>query len=164
LKILVAEDEPHILELYKIVLELHKHEVSLTSNGAECLRIYFEEARKQHGTTLPFDVLLLDYRMPEKDGLQVATEILSKYPRQKIVMASAFASEIIEGLTKAVKNSIKVLEQPVEFENLLQIVESQAAATGSSNANLVANGKGQRADKSGDSAMWLNENLKEEMK
>jgi two-component system cell cycle response regulator CpdR len=158
MKILVAEDEPAILELYKIVLELNNHEVFLTNNGEECLDVFHEHAKQlapSHTSRGPFDIVLLDYRMPRKNGLQVATEILSTCPRQRIVMVSAYASEIVEGLTKALKNSIKVLEKPIEFENLTKILENESRRD-----PVPADDK----HPSPSAGLWINEKLKENMK
>ena len=164
MKILVAEDEPSILELYKIVLELNDHEVFLTSNGEECLNVFHEHVKgsepSQDTGSTPFDIVLLDYRMPRKNGLQVATEILSTCPRQKIVMVSAFASEIVEGLTKALRNSIKVLEKPIEFENLPQILENERKRELTAHDNK-GNSPAPSASSKG---LWINQKLKEHMK
>jgi CheY-like chemotaxis protein len=36
----------------------------------------------------PFDVVVLDYRMPKKDGTEVAKEILDLNPNQRIIFES----------------------------------------------------------------------------
>lgn len=158
--ILVAEDEPTILNLYKIVLQLKGHEVFLAKDGEECLTLFQQRAAKVQNSkdgpaTFPFDIVLLDYRMPKKDGLQVATEILSMCPRQKIVMVSAFGSEIIEGLTKALKSSIKVLEKPIEMENLANILESERTKNNSQDAIV---------ETASSAGLWITDKLKQEMK
>ncbi len=164
MKILVAEDEPSIRELYKIVLELHGHEIFLTDNGQDCINIFHKhlEASKSLSSQdtadypTPFDIVLLDYRMPQKDGLQVATEILSANPRQKIVMVSAFAADVVEGLTRALKNSIKILEKPIEIENLHEILENER--------NRISQPYHANTRKNSQSTLWISENLREKMK
>ena len=42
----------------------------------------------------PFDAVILDYRMPRKDGLEVAKEILELNPRQRIIFASAYVKKL----------------------------------------------------------------------
>lgn len=56
----------------------------------------------------PFDVVVLDYRMPKKDGLQVAKEILKLNPKQRIIFASAYVKETLV-------ESVKQLNQVVEL-------------------------------------------------
>jgi CheY-like chemotaxis protein len=55
-------------------------------------------SRSRH---LPFDAVVLDYRMPKKDGLEVAKEILKMYPEQRIIFASAYIKESLEGAIKS---------------------------------------------------------------
>ena len=65
-RILVADDEPSIVETLAELLSWDGHEVLTAANGVEALRIL--EA------TTP-DLVLLDFMMPLKDGLQTLTEI-----------------------------------------------------------------------------------------
>ena len=44
-------------------------------------------------TTSPFDVVVLDYKMPGKDGMEVAKEILTINPDQRIIFASAYVRD-----------------------------------------------------------------------
>ena len=62
MKILIAEDEPDILAQYKIALERRKHQLVTTVNGEECIRTFMAELEQSKGR--PFDVAVLDYRMP----------------------------------------------------------------------------------------------------
>ncbi|MFQ5969568.1 MAG: response regulator [Nitrososphaerales archaeon] len=111
MKILIAEDEHQIAKQYKIVLEARKHHAVTTPDGEECLRVY-RDALKQTGTKSdngsPFDVVVLDYRMPGMNGMEVAKEILKLNPKQRIIFASAFVRELL-------LESAKELNQPVEF-------------------------------------------------
>jgi two-component system alkaline phosphatase synthesis response regulator PhoP len=61
-KILVADDEPDILEILRFNLEQEGYEVITAKNGAEAIEL----ARKH----LP-DLLILDIMMPMKNGLEV---------------------------------------------------------------------------------------------
>src|SRR5689334_21273231 len=86
MKILVAEDEPAISMQYQIVLEERGHDVTICENGEECINAYkaalglgnsgrndgdhdlnYDECDSQV-ITPPFDAVVLDYRMPKKDG------------------------------------------------------------------------------------------------
>jgi two-component system alkaline phosphatase synthesis response regulator PhoP len=65
-KILVIEDEEHIRMVLKYNLKLDGFDVSLAENGI----VGLEMARK----IMP-DLILLDWMMPGKDGLQVLSEL-----------------------------------------------------------------------------------------
>ena len=58
-RILIAEDEPDILELVAFTLRFAGHEVVATANG--------EEAVQQAGQMIP-DIILMDVRMPRMTG------------------------------------------------------------------------------------------------
>ena len=61
LRVLIVDDEPNLLESFKIGLELKDYAVSIAPGGREAIA-KCEEVR--------FDVVLLDIRMPEMDGME----------------------------------------------------------------------------------------------
>lgn len=65
-RILVAEDDIDIARLIQFQLQFHKYEVTLAADGAEALRL----ARLN-----PPDLILMDWMMPEMDGLQTVTAL-----------------------------------------------------------------------------------------
>jgi two-component system cell cycle response regulator CpdR len=83
MKILVAEDESSISMQYELVLKERGHTVVITENGEECLSTYISSLQSRASTyptqstpTPPFDLVVLDYRMPKMDGLDAAIRIL----------------------------------------------------------------------------------------
>ena len=147
MRILIAEDEYTISMQYQIVLEERGHEVTITDNGEECLRAYMRSLMTKNPslatngsgdiddienklsfasqTHPPFDVVVLDYKMPKKDGLETAKEILDLCPSQRIMFASAYT---IQTLTEAVKNLHKIVEllqKPFDLEYFVDSVEDR---------------------------------------
>ncbi len=61
-KVLIADDEPDILEILKYNLEKEGYQVSTAKNGDEAL-----EKARQHQP----DLIILDMMMPRKNGMQV---------------------------------------------------------------------------------------------
>ena len=45
-----------------------------------------------------FDVIILDHKTPKKDGFQIATEIFSSDPKQRIIIASALLLSLLKEL------------------------------------------------------------------
>jgi two-component system chemotaxis response regulator CheY len=82
-RIMLVEDEEELLSLYAEVMELFGHEiVASVSNGEEALEAY-------HGMDQKPDLIILDHRMPVRNGLETAMEILSRDPDEKIIFVSA---------------------------------------------------------------------------
>jgi CheY-like chemotaxis protein len=122
MRILIAEDESDISHTYRVALESRNHDVNIANNGISCLRIYREELANRRQTssdkgmiyndnangsppsaTSPYDVVVLDYKMHDKDGMEVAKEILTINPDQRIIFASAYVKETLENSVRAQK-------------------------------------------------------------
>jgi two-component system alkaline phosphatase synthesis response regulator PhoP len=78
IKILVADDEPDILEFVRYNLEREGYEVYCAKDGREAIRL----ARQY----LP-ELILLDIMMPEMDGVEVCRELRSQPTTARIVIA-----------------------------------------------------------------------------
>lgn len=120
MKILIAEDEPEILRLYKILLENEGHEVLATKDGAECLLAYKNMLdRDTRIANPPFDLVILDHRMPQKTGLDTANEILAICPSQEILMITAYGGELD---LKDDLRKMKIMRKPFEVDELISII------------------------------------------
>jgi CheY-like chemotaxis protein len=137
LKILVAEDEPNIARIYKISFEERGHEVIVTHNGVDCLEEFSRQLETLHDrNTLPFDVVLLDYRMPKKDGMEVAREILSLVPRQRIIFVSAYVLETLQDSVKTLSKVVEMMQKPFEIDDLISLVEDTSIWKGLEELNV----------------------------
>ena len=131
--ILVAEDEEPISETYLIALEDRGHIVTLTSNGDEALKEYKkrfnvyapDKKKRMQDGTFPFDTVILDYRMPKKDGLEVAKEILEINPNQRIIFASAYVQATLMEAVKGLKRVVELLPKPFELDTLIDTIEDR---------------------------------------
>ncbi len=137
MKILVAEDEPTISMQYQIVLEERGHLVTITGNGEECMNAYRsalglcasdEENNESVSDEVspPFDIVILDYRMPKKDGLAAAIEILGLCPTQRIMFASAYTAETLVNAVKNLHKVVELLHKPFDLEYFVDAVEDKA--------------------------------------
>ena len=86
-KILIAEDEPDILQLIKFTLEFAGHEVIITSNGAEALESAINMAEMDQ---LP-DLIIMDVRMPRMTGYEACKNMkeIKKLEPVPVVFLSA---------------------------------------------------------------------------
>jgi CheY-like chemotaxis protein len=71
----------------------------------------------------PYDAVVLDYRMPKKDGLQVAKEILAASPSQRIIFASAYVKETLRESVKELRQVVELMQKPFLPEALVDVVE-----------------------------------------
>jgi DNA-binding NtrC family response regulator len=127
MRILIAEDEADIAIPYKIALEKRHHEVVLTNSGEDCIEAYHKALKLTKSGTKDssFDVVILDYRMPKKDGIEVAKEILSINTQQRIILASAYVKDSIANSVKEIKRIVEVLQKPFALDVLIDIVEDK---------------------------------------
>ncbi|NHJ46981.1 MAG: response regulator [Asgard group archaeon] len=80
LKIMIVEDDPLILQLYEQILsQKGYHVIAVASDGAEAVEIYHELPEKP-------DLIILDFRLPKKNGLEVSKEILARNSTIDILM------------------------------------------------------------------------------
>ena len=83
IKIMIADDQELIRESLQIVLWLNADfkVIGLAKNGAELLELIAND--------IP-DVILMDVRMPEMDGVVATKEIKTRYPEVKIIILTTF--------------------------------------------------------------------------
>jgi PAS domain S-box-containing protein len=79
--ILIVDDEPVVRDLARTVLERAGFVVQTASDGDDALRLHHE-----HGDTI--DLVLLDYSMPGRTGLQVLCELRRLQPNVRVIFSS----------------------------------------------------------------------------
>ena len=80
-KVLVVDDEANIRELYKEELEDMGFEVTLVADGAQALAAM--DAKK-------FDLVTLDMRMPDMDGIETLRKMKEKDSALPIIICTAY--------------------------------------------------------------------------
>ena len=134
-RILIAEDDKDTASSYKTALEEESHEVLTIDNGEDCLKVYHEEfERLRHSKRPdlsskshrhPFDTVLLDYRMPRINGLEVAKEILAVNPHQRIIFASAYVHDALIDSVKQLKQVVELLQKPFSKRMLIDTIQDK---------------------------------------
>ncbi len=120
-KVLVAEDDESVCGMYRAALEAKGHHVTITHDGQECVDAYKQAAKKS--AHAPFDVVVLDYRMPKIDGLEAAKEILKASKNQRIIFASAYVKETLMDSVKDLGQVVELIQKPFEPKALVDLVE-----------------------------------------
>ena len=120
MKILIIDDEMDILTLFKDVLESVGHNVEIAIDGEMGLE-KFKEGKN-------FDLVVMDYRMYGKDGLQISRKILNIDKNAKILFASADNSIKKEALDMgAVGFLLKPFDVDVLVEEMERITKDEIA-------------------------------------
>jgi CheY-like chemotaxis protein len=144
LEILVAEDDTDAADLYKATLEARGHRVDTTFDGRECLSRYQSAMRRlaasggKPSDRQPYDAVILDYKIPNVDGLQVAREMLRLNPHQRIIFASAYTKDTLADSVKELKQVVELIQKPFEPEILVDIIEDKSMAKKLGELNAVA--------------------------
>lgn len=119
-RILVAEDNKFTAMQYTKILESQNHQVEIAKDGDECIQKYIDGMNSNSAQNL-FDVLILDHSMPQRNGAEVASDILSLNPKQKIILASAYALVTERNFAK-LKDRILFLQKPFQLSKILEVV------------------------------------------
>lgn len=92
-RILIIEDEPDIQTILRYNLEKDGHQVVVVANGDDGLH----EARRH-----PYDLVLLDLMLPDRDGLEICRQLRSRDATAQIpiimVTAKGDESDVVVGL------------------------------------------------------------------
>jgi DNA-binding NarL/FixJ family response regulator len=100
IRVLLADDHPVVRQGLATILKSEKDikVVAEAADGEETCELYDQ---------LSPDVLLLDLRMPKKDGLQVVSELMSRCtPKPRIVVMTSYESE--QDVRQAIKPGRKL--------------------------------------------------------
>jgi DNA-binding response OmpR family regulator len=92
ISVLVVEDEAHIRRVLEYNLKLDGFDVYLAEDGAAGLHLAIEKHP---------DVILLDWLMPVRDGLQVLTELKNNSNTENIPVFMLTAKGMLSDVTQA---------------------------------------------------------------
>ena len=91
-KILIIDDEASILSLMTKLCEQMGHKVFATQTGAEGVRLIEAESP---------DLVIVDLRIGDMNGLQIIEDTRTKYPQIAIVMVTGYGT--VETAVEAMK-------------------------------------------------------------
>ncbi len=112
-KILVVDDESSIRRTLKEILEFEKHEVDIAANGIEAIELVNNNS---------YDVILLDIKMPEMDGMEVLNKLM-KFSSVPVIMISGHGT--IETAVEAIKKgAYDFIVKPPDLNRLLIAVRN----------------------------------------
>jgi len=108
-RVLTVDDEPVVCESIRRVLTEEGYEVSTATTAREGLELVRKE---------DFDLLLLDIRMPEMDGIDFLREARAISPDTEVIMVTGYAT--IQTAVEAIKlGATDYLQKPVSPDQLV---------------------------------------------
>ncbi|HKB25603.1 MAG TPA: response regulator [Methylomirabilota bacterium] len=118
--ILIADDEPHIVELVRLTLEDARVRVVGAHDGATAL---------DRAAAWSPDLILLDVHLPDVSGLEVCARVRAhRGPAVKIVMLTAAAqdADVARGLAAGADHYLTKPFSPVRLLSLVEALMPQA--------------------------------------
>jgi len=112
-KILIVDDDEELLEYLKEAVELENINVTCTDDPYNALELI---------NSSNYDLVLLDYMMPDMDGIDLCSKIRGKAPGIKIILMTAFAT--VDNAVKAMKKGADdYISKPFKINELINILK-----------------------------------------
>jgi len=117
IRILVADDEPEIRELFITLTKAHpKVEVVGTATDGQ--------TAVELNKVLNPDIIIMDLHMPHTDGIEAIKRIMATHPKPIIVLSGYLdSSKIYSRLSSLMAGAIDVMEKPFSMKTLLKKIE-----------------------------------------
>ena len=117
--VLIVDDEESLLLTIQAGFDGYRDafEVVTARNGKEAIKVL---------ESLPISLVVTDLKMPEMDGFELLGYLKNDFPQIPVIVMTAFGTPEIE--TRLSQGGmIRMLEKPVDFEELTQLIQLQAA-------------------------------------
>ncbi|OLE57119.1 MAG: DNA-binding response regulator [Chloroflexi bacterium 13_1_20CM_2_59_7] len=115
--VLIIDDEAAIRESLETLLELEGYEVEAAASGEEGLARIGDR---------PFDLVLLDLALPDRNGIDLLAELRAHDPQLSVIMITAYGT--VENAVKAMQaGAVNFVQKPWDNEKLLADVRTAVA-------------------------------------
>jgi DNA-binding NtrC family response regulator len=112
--VLIVDDEAAIRESLQTLLEFEGYSVEVAADGNEGLT---------HIAERPFDLVLLDFAMPERNGIEILREIRERDSELPVIMITAYGT--VENAVNAMQaGANNFIQKPWDNEKLLADVRA----------------------------------------
>ena len=112
IRVLIADDEVEFASTLATRLKLRKFDARVANSGEEALAAIEQEAP---------DVLLLDLKMPDLDGLEVLAKLRGSYPGMRVIMLTGHGS-FEAGQEGMELGAYDYIMKPVDLNRLIEII------------------------------------------
>ena len=112
MRVLIIDDDTTFCELLAETLQGKGMEVEWTTDGFGGYEMSLDQ---------PFDLFILDQRMPLVLGSELAEYLREDNPKAKIILTSAFADERLGAIAKSIHSPL--LSKPFAPDRLLELIK-----------------------------------------
>ncbi len=110
-KILVVDDEQHMLKLFEKILTRQGHEVRTAASGTEAISLFEKN---------DFDLIFSDLLMPDLGGMDLLKEVKARYSDIPFIVITAYGT--IESAVEAMKTgAFDYLTKPFRKDDILLV-------------------------------------------
>ena len=127
-KILIVDDEPHIIRVLKLKLENAGYEVVTAANGNDGLEKFLKEKPS---------VVISDIYMPHLNGEELYNMMASHWKNEPcfVIVMTSSVDQSLHGWAKEISN-INFVEKPFSPSNILKLINEYFSKQLESNATL----------------------------
>ena len=124
--ILIVDDEAAIRESLQTLLEMENYSVECAATGEEGLNRIAER---------PFDLVLLDFALPDKNGLEILRDIRERDRDLSVIMITAYGT--VENAVLAIQaGATNFIQKPWDNEKLLADIQAAVARRRAEEENI----------------------------
>lgn len=113
LRIICVDDEADALANLRELLQLLGYEVDVAASGRDALQLASENA---------YDLALLDFRMPEMNGIELAAKLKAISPCMTTMLVTAYINADQESGVGAGQQVRSVINKPLDINRLAKIL------------------------------------------
>jgi len=111
--IMVVDDEPSVLESFKMILKIKDYEVETFPDGPTAMASF---------TKGKFDVAFVDYKLPGMDGLEVLRRIKETDADVEVIIVTAYATDANHA-NAITLGALEYLRKPFLMEEIYELVD-----------------------------------------
>lgn len=117
MRVLIVEDDEIFCQFLTEILESKAIEVVRATDGL---------AGYEKAWSFPYDLFILDVRMPGLLGSEIAEALKQNNPDAKVILISAFADETLR--QAAANMGAPLLSKPFSADDLFQVIDKASSA------------------------------------
>ena len=112
--VLIVYDEDMITETLRDILEEYDYSVMTANSGYEAI---------DKVTASPFDVILMDIRMPGMNGVETLKKIKRIRPDAAVMMMTAYSAAELEA--EALKEGAhSIIHKPLDLDKVIELIKN----------------------------------------